>query len=177
MHISQSTLTRRRQRYLRITNSNHSVDREAPVYDRILLFTRFLSDAFLSVNDHFRKRKILSVVMPKPSPRLHLPRSVACDEIKTIPELSHRTFTSNTNLDCKMNVRKLLESIPQIQRAYETESDSGCSLRARKKHDRHDGSAVMVFKVSGAGRKKRPCGMLNCPPCGALWREYLFAVI
>ncbi|KAH0277817.1 hypothetical protein KCU91_g2916, partial [Aureobasidium melanogenum] len=72
-----------------------------------------------------------------------------------------------------MNVRKLLESIPQIQRAYETESDSGCSLRARKKHDRHDGSAVMVFKVTGAGRKKRPCGMLNCPPCGALWRMFL----
>ncbi|KAH0370260.1 hypothetical protein KCU65_g2647, partial [Aureobasidium melanogenum] len=73
-----------------------------------------------------------------------------------------------------MNIRKLLESLPQRQRDCETQHDpSGCSLRARKKQDRHDGSAVMVFKVSGAGRKKRPCGMLDCPPCGALWRMYI----
>lgn len=138
------------------------------------VFTRPISITFSSEDGHFRKRKFLSVVMPQPSPRLHLPHSVACDDFRDLSKLSHQACTSassNANLDCKMNVRKLLESIPQRQRDAEGDSDSGCTIRARKKHDRHDGRAVMVFRRTGAGKKKRPCGMPHCPTCGVFWRK------
>lgn len=127
------------------------------------------------MNDHFRKRKFLSVAMPKPSPRLHLPHSVACDDFDNFSKLSHQAFTttpSGVDSGCKMNVRKLLESIPQRQRDAEGESDPDCKIRARRRHDRHDSRAVVVFKRVGAGRKKRPCGMADCPTCGIFWREY-----
>lgn len=117
--------------------------------------------------------------MPEPLPRLHSPHSVACDSLEHFLELSHQAFTitsRHAGSACKMNVRKLLESLPQRERDSGGEFVSDCKIRARKMYDRHTGREVMVFKRVGAGRRKEPCGMPDCPKCGIFWGKYTFVV-
>jgi hypothetical protein len=123
---------------------------------------------------NFRKRKFLSVAMPKSSPQLHLLHYDGCDDSKPLLDLPRRVLTpapNNETRDRKMNTRKLLESIPERERDMEKDSDPECKIRARKSYDRRSDRPVMVFKRTGPARRKQPCGMPNCPTCGVFWRE------
>lgn len=143
-------------------------------------FTCHFSLTVVFVFRNFRKRKFLSVVMPNPSPQLHLRHYDPCDDSRTFPELPRRAVTpapDNEPRDRKMNIRKLLESLPERERDMEKESDADCKLYARKGYDRRSGRPVMVFKRTRPNRKKQPCGMPNCPTCGVFWRKYFLIVV
>jgi hypothetical protein len=140
-------------------------------------FTYHSSLTVVFVLRKFRKRKFLSVVtMPNPSPQLHLRHYDECGDSKTFTELPRRAVTpapDNEPRNRKMNIRKLLESLPERERDMEKDSGADCKLYARKGYDRRSGRPVMVFKSTRPNRKKQPCGMPNCPTCGVFWRKYL----
>lgn len=127
------------------------------------------------VHQNFRMRTFLTSTMPKPSPRAYLPHSNAQKTSRCIPMILGRMITSAPNNEIvgrKMSVRKLLESLPKRERDADRQS-SACSIRARKDHSRRNGHSVVVFKRTGTGKDRSPCGLSNCSRCGIFWSEYL----
>ena len=123
----------------------------------------------------FRMRTFLTSTMPKPSPRAQLPHSDAQKTSRCIPKILRRMITSAPNneiLGRKMSVRKLLESLPKREHDADRQS-SACSIRARKVRSRRNGHSVVVFKRTGTGKDRSPCGLSNCSRCGVFWSEYL----
>jgi hypothetical protein len=135
------------------------------------------SITFFFVCENFRKRKFLSLSMPSSSPHLHSPQYDAYNSTPiyiTISPSLH-SFTKqqphHRTIHRKMNIRKLLESIPERERDMDRDSDPECKIRAKKGYDRRSGRSVMVFKRSGPLRKKKACGMPDCRICGVFWRK------
>lgn len=134
-----------------------------------------VSEEVFFVHQNFRMRTFLTSTMPKPSPRAQLPHSDAQKTSICLPRSIRRTVTSASNNEIvgrKMSVRKLLESLPKRERDADRQS-SACSIRARKVHSRRNGHSVVVFKRTGTGKDRSPCGLSNCSRCGIFWSEYL----
>lgn len=125
----------------------------------------------------FQKRNFLSVVMPESSTQLHLRRYDAYGVSKPASQSLRRVSCTSPNKksgNYKMSlIRQLMESGPERQRKMAKEDYAKCTLRAKKGRDRHSGRSVMVIKRSGPNKKKQPCGMPDCPTCGAFWRKYI----
>lgn len=128
------------------------------------------------VHQNFRMRTFLTSTMPKPSPRAQLPHSDAQKTSTCIPKILRRMITSAPNNEIvgrKMSVRKLLESLPKREHNASRDSGTDCSIRARKVRSRRNVHSMVVFKRTGTGKDRSPCGLSNCSRCGVFWSEYL----
>jgi hypothetical protein len=131
------------------------------------------------VHKNFRKRKFLNLTHAESitTPSLTTLRRIQpFNPHYTATSPSLHSFTKqqphHRTIHRKMNIRKLLESIPERKRDMDRDSDPECKIRAKKEYDRRSGRAVMVFKRSGSGRKKKKaCGMPDCRICGVFWRK------
>jgi hypothetical protein len=130
------------------------------------------------VHKNFRKRKFLNLTHAESITTTSLTAIRRMRRLNPSLESSHRVFTPSPNnnphhrkIYRKMNIRKLLESIPERERDMDRDFDPECKIRAKRGYDRRSGRAVLVFKRSGSGRKKKACGMVDCRICGVFWRK------